>query len=150
MDIPENEFDIISLYGTTTIGIASCNFGTFFFQLGDGEIFTISNNEIKKAFPKQTQIIDFQTDSLCQPNAHLKAQTNFVFPNTTTPFIFACTDGFSNSFSNDNELFNTVLAYKELAQTHSPDFIGQNLPRWLQETSQTGSGDDISIGILWH
>jgi len=149
IDIPDNELDILRIYGTTVIGIVATKFGIVFFQLGDGDILTISNNEINRVFSAHLSIIDYQTESLCQPDADLKTQTAFIYPNKTTPFIFTCTDGFSNSFVDDKSFFNTVLEYQKLVQIQSKEFIKDNLPIWLNETSEKGSGDDISVGLLW-
>ena len=57
------------------------------------------------------------------------------------------TDGYANSFA-DNAAFEQVAKdiYGNIQQD-GPATVADLLPGWLRETSEAGSGDDISVVI---
>ena len=55
------------------------------------------------------------------------------------------TDGFSNSYKNEDEFKKTCKEYFEMVNQYGADTVDANLNSWLTETSEQGCGDDITV-----
>lgn len=60
------------------------------------------------------------------------------------------TDGFANSYKNDNEFIKTCNAYFDTVRQHGIKAVKENLKSWLSETSAMGSGDDITVMMAYY
>ena len=60
------------------------------------------------------------------------------------------TDGFSNSYKNEQEFVKICTEYYEMIKEHGADVIDANLKSWLSETSEMGCGDDITVLIAYY
>jgi serine/threonine protein phosphatase PrpC len=58
-------------------------------------------------------------------------------------FLLA-TDGFANSYPSDAEFLRTCAWYYAAIREHGAKTVARNLKRWLRETGESGSGDDIT------
>jgi len=63
--------------------------------------------------------------------------------------ILLSTDGYSNSFPNDNEFQKTALDYNNLYKEEGMSFIRKNISGWLKETTIHGSGDDLTAILVF-
>ena len=60
------------------------------------------------------------------------------------------TDGYSKSFIKDSDFLKVGPDFLELLDNEGIPAVQDNLKKWLDETSTLGSGDDITLGIIYH
>jgi len=63
--------------------------------------------------------------------------------------IMLATDGYSNSFANDNGFTAAATDILEAIRSLGPHQTRIELPGWLRATSKGGSGDDITVAIAY-
>jgi hypothetical protein len=66
---------------------------------------------------------------------------------TPAPVIMVSTDGFANSFRDDEGYFRFGSDVLRILIMEGVEMVGGRLSGWLGEMTQTGSGDDISLAI---
>lgn len=60
------------------------------------------------------------------------------------------TDGYANSFRNDDDFRKVGPDLLELVRSEGIDRLEASLAGWLEEASEVGSGDDVTVGIaIW-
>jgi serine/threonine protein phosphatase PrpC len=139
-------------YGATLLAALLTNEFLICFQLGDGEILAVSDatGEVARAVPKDESLIANETTSLCQDDAVRHVQCRFqLFQDRPPGLVLLSTDGYSNSFVSSDAFLKVGTDYLEMIQTDGADTVGTNLPKWLEEASRDGSGDDITLGIIY-
>ena len=141
----ENEF---LFFGTTllvTLVLPQC---TVYWQIGDGDIIILNTNkQLNRPIPIDKRLLGNETTSLCNEKPWFDFQCCFQ-PNNRPQLIMLASDGYSNSFV-DNENFEQAVAdIAHLIETEGEIWVNANLHDWLQEASEKGSGDDISIGLI--
>ena len=96
------------------------------------------------------KLLGTETHSICENNAwentHVKIEE--MGGGGTKGAIFLATDGFYNSFSNDIEFKKSCLEYHKYIKKFGEECVRKKLKRWLYETSQYGSGDDITLAVI--
>ena len=118
----------------------------FAFQLGDGDIVKVSKNGVYPVI-EADKILGTETHSLSKPESWKKAITLIRRreENEQLPVMYMLsTDGLSNSYKNDGEFQKTCMDYYALLKEHGVKAVSGQLQTWLQETSEMGSGDDIT------
>ena len=66
------------------------------------------------------------------------------------PYMYILsTDGFSNSYTSDEEYQKTCKDYLQMLQEHGAEIVQANLKNWLTETSELGCGDDITVVMVY-
>ena len=138
-------------YGTTLLGVVISDELIFSFQLGDGDI-TVVDNENVQFLVEPDKILGVETHSLAQKGAWKKAKSNLVVRDN--PFqkdflIIVSTDGFSNSFVTQSEYNYACREYYRNIKENGLEAVNQALSTWLDETSQFGSGDDITVVLIY-
>jgi hypothetical protein len=63
--------------------------------------------------------------------------------------VLLSTDGYANSFASPDAFLKVGRDYLDMLRTEGAEEVAKNLPAWLEETSQNGSGDDITVGIIY-
>lgn len=142
---------VYSMYGTTLLGIVLAKEFLFSFQLGDGDIVFVSSNGVEPVI-KGDKILGVETHSLCKVDAWKKAITTVrrIDFNDKLPAMFIMTsDGFSNSYKNEDELNKTYIDYLNMINQYGVKTVRENLKSWLSETSEMGCGDDITVMIAY-
>jgi serine/threonine protein phosphatase PrpC len=152
-DIPKlengeiNEREIYKLYGTTLLGLMITPLFVFAFQIGDGDITCVDNAGVKQ-FLISDKILGTETHSLSKIDAWENAITvlyrreSFIQENL---LFMLSTDGFSNSYRNEEEFKKTCTDYFEMIKQYGVKEVCNNLKDWLDETSEQGCGDDITL-----
>ena len=137
-------------YGATVLAALLAPEFHLYIQLGDGDMLTVSQKgEVARPpFPADSQLIANYTTSLCSRDAWRFVRIHFQ-PIVEMPpdLVMLTTDGYANSFA-DNAAFEQVA--KDIhgnIQRDGPATVAGLLPGWLSETSEAGSGDDISVVI---
>ena len=137
-------------YGATLLAALLTPELHLYIQLGDGDILTVSQEgEVTRPpFPPDSQLIANYTTSLCSKDAWRFVRIHFLPIVEKSPaLVMLATDGYANSFA-DNAAFEQVAKdiYSNIQQD-GPAAVAGQLPDWLEETSEGGSGDDISVVI---
>ena len=124
-----------------------------YWQLGDGDIVTLNeDNSLIRPIVADSRLLGNDTTSLCGKKPWLDFRCYFqpITDNVPPRFILLSSDGYSNSYSSNADFEQTVLDIAEFMKTEGQVWVRKNLPDWLEEASKKGSGDDISVGILYH
>ena len=148
--LKEKRESIWKQYGTTLMGLVLTPTFIFAYQLGDGNI-TISDNEKSKHVIIGDNLFGIETYSLSNIDAWRlsKATTLALTDMKGDCSIMLSTDGFANSYSTDILFLETILDYHRFVKEHGVDAVESNLASWLNETSRDGSGDDITVVIVY-
>lgn len=143
----KDKVEIYKEYGTTLVGLMITPIFLFAFQIGDGDITYVDNDGIEEVLVSD-KILGTETHSLSKIDSWKKAITvvrrRCIDENVPSLFMLS-TDGFSNSYKNEEEFKKTCADYFEMTKQHGCDVIGANLKGWLSETSEQGCGDDITL-----
>lgn len=152
------EQNISTPYGATLLTVIVTNSELIFLQLGDGDILIIADNgDSIRPLPRDPRLIGNETTSLCTREAWDDFITGSISINDVSPaLIMVSTDGYANSYP-DEESFQKVgqdilnlICCNEAGIDAGIDNIESNFKDWLNETSEKGSGDDITVGIMSH
>lgn len=142
---------VYSLYGTTLLGMLITDTFVFSFQIGDGDINYITSDEISKLVEPE-KFLGTETHSLSKTDAWRKSVASVRRKNESddAPYLYMLsTDGFSNSFVNEDEFHKTCREYYKMISEHGYEAVRDNLAKWLKETSELGCGDDITVVMAY-
>lgn len=140
-----------SAYGSTLLAVLLTARYALYLQLGDGDLLVLDGDgNLRRPLPKAAGMIANETHSLCQAQAESLCQTAIHFFDHAPPpkLVFLATDGYANSFVNAAEFEQAVHDFDAEVGHHGVAKVQACLPAWLWETSEQGSGDDVTIGIL--
>jgi serine/threonine protein phosphatase PrpC len=147
-------------YGSTLLTAVITKNYLIFFQLGDGNILIVDNdknvrcmfsNKNSKSDDKSSIESIIHTESLCMDDSWLEFKTGiFDFHALKPKLILLSTDGYCNSFNNESGFLKIGLDYLALLEEFGYSYLSENLYDILRQTSLEGSGDDITLGIIYH
>ncbi len=137
-------------YGATIMGALVTESFIVYLQLGDGDILTVSGQgDVTRPLPKDPRFLANETTSLCVPEATREMQIGFEVSVERLPaLILLSTDGYSNSFRDDENFLRIGSDLFTMIQTEGLPSVHTSLNGWLNQASQQGSGDDITLGIV--
>lgn len=151
----ECEAKLFQAYGATLLAVAVMKDYVIYWQLGDGDILTVSSDgQVERVMPKDERLIANETTSLCTANARREFRVEFKplpeDPRARPALIMLSTDGYSNSYSSQRGFERVASDLLEMISEEGGGFetVMKQLPSWLQRTSEGGSGDDISVGLI--
>lgn len=139
-------------YGTTLLGLMITPSFIFAFQLGDGNVMYVDKDEIQSVIECE-KILGIETHSLCKADAWKKANTMIRKRNVAEniPYFYSLsTDGLANSYKSEDEFYVTLRDYYNLILEHGFDTVTANFKNWLNETSELGCGDDITLVMVYY
>jgi hypothetical protein len=142
--------DDVIAYGATLLAVLVTSEFIMYWQIGDGDILTLlENGEIERPIPKDERLFANETTSLCAKDAWQDFRFCFQ-PILDSPpnLILLATDGYANSFGTDESFLKVASDILEIIHKKGFDFVRSNLQDWLKEASESGSGDDITVGII--
>lgn len=148
----KNKAEIYALYGTTLIGLMVTPLFLFAFQLGDGDVIHVDSEGVSHIISSD-RILGVETHSLCRLDSWKRTITcvRRMEEEKTRPFMFMLsTDGFANSYKNEQEFSITCVDYFHMIREHGACTVRDNLKDWLSETSEMGCGDDITLYIAYY
>jgi len=137
-------------YGTTLLGLFITERYIFAFQLGDGDMVYVDANGVQPII-EGDKILGTETHSLCKLDAWKKAISMIrMREEIEVPHLFMIsTDGFSNSYRTQDEYFVSCKDYYALILEHGFEAVADQIKDWLKETSELGSGDDITLALAY-
>jgi serine/threonine protein phosphatase PrpC len=169
-DVGEDDFSGYDQYGATLLVAVVGRGYRFFFQIGDGDIVSLprecegesAERESFWVFPHEDESVGEETYSLSMQSPERYSETKFISSRKSSlsknPFLLLCTDGYRNSFVNDDDFLEAVREFRDfflspqvgeaLSGGHHESIEGV-VKEWLEDTSDRGSGDDISLGALF-
>lgn len=144
-----NEEAIYHMYGTTILGLFVCTQYIFAFQIGDGNISIYNSNRCNQLLQTE-RLLGTETYSLCQNNAWRHSHVHIeAVDGNELPYILLCSsDGFINSFLNEKEYLTACKGYCDSILEYGEDKVKKSMKKWLRDTGQFGSGDDITLAYV--
>lgn len=145
------EADPLLAYGSTVLGVLATSSFALFLQLGDGDLLIVSRSgETKRPWPRDSRLLGVETTSLCMPKAWNEVRLGVQKVSKESPeLLLLCTDGYSNSFRDEEGFLNVGRDFLEILRSEGIEKVNESLEQWLTETTESGSGDDVSVGLLW-
>jgi serine/threonine protein phosphatase PrpC len=136
-------------YGATLLAAAATDHVLLYLQLGDGEILSVDTQGITtRPLPPDDRLIANQTTSLCQPEAWKDFRSAWITGGPLPSLVLLSTDGYANSFRSDEDFLKIGQDYLEIIRQQGISSLAEELPDILNEATQQGSGDDITLAIL--
>ncbi len=138
-------------YGATVLAALVTQRFLLFVQLGDGDILMVPDGgDVVRPMARDPRLIANETTSLCMASAWQEVQLRFFARDGGLPaLILLATDGYANSFVNEAAFLQVGTDLLAIMQEDGAQAVEANLATWLEEASVAGSGDDISLGILY-
>jgi serine/threonine protein phosphatase PrpC len=142
------EAEIHELYGTTLLAVGAYRGKVLCLQIGDGDILALTADGTQfKPLADSLDCIENLTDSLCQEDA--VGRFRLAQLDSNVELLLLATDGYGNSYENDADFEEIGPDYLALLRRVGVNRVAAGLPGWLAEVTRTGSGDDITLGLLW-
>jgi serine/threonine protein phosphatase PrpC len=138
-------------YGATLLVTLITRQGLVFLQLGDGDILLVAEDgATRRPLAADPRLMANETTSLCMRAAWHDFRTGWLPQTEPVPaLILLSTDGYSNSFQDDKAFLQVGADLLGLLRSEGAPKIHHNLRGWLEESSQSGSGDDITLAVLY-
>ena len=139
------------IYGATLVSALLTPGWLMCLQLGDGEILTVSRGgAVTQPIAADESLIANETTSLCQPDAERSFRLHVVRLDDSPPaLVLLATDGYPNSFETPAGFRQVASDLLGILDQDGAESVAQALPGWLEESSRLGSGDDVSVAILY-
>ena len=137
-------------YGTTLLFAAVRAEHVIYAQLGDGDILLVATDGTvsRPCWPADRRLFANETTSLCRPEAWLDMRIDVQSDNPA--LIMLATDGYANSFANDADFRRVGTDLLAMIRADGLAAVAAALPDWLDESSRLGSGDDITLGLIYN
>lgn len=138
-------------YGATLLSVLVTGGFVLYLQLGDGDILTVSESgEVTRPLPIDARLIANETTSLCMSKPWHEIRFHFQALFGELPaLILLATDGYANSFVDETAFLKVGSDILDIFREEGVATVEQNLSAWLKHASTSGSGDDITLGILY-
>ncbi len=151
-ELNNNLPDPILFYGTTLLAAGVSDSLIILLQLGDGDIITVDSlGKVFQPMPRDENLFADETTSLCLPNAEEHMRYVILEPKEDqVKLLLISTDGYSKSFIKDSDFLEAGPDFLEILENEGISTVQNNLKKWLNETSRLGSGDDVTLGIVYH
>ena len=137
-------------YGATLLTVALTPSFVIYMQLGDGEILTVSDmGEITQPLPDDARLLANETTSLCLEGA--ADDFRFLLQPLAEPLpalILLTTDGYANSFSTTPGFHQVGSDLLDMMRADGFDSVNRSVKGWLEEATESGSGDDCTLAII--
>ena len=137
-------------YGATIIAVAVAPGFVIYLQLGDGEILTVDDrSQVSRPLAKDERLFANETTSLCAPDAWRDFRVGFQpITNERRALILLATDGYPNSFRDESGFLKVGSDILTAIRAEGVDKVKDNLETWLTDSTNAGSGDDVTLGII--
>ena len=137
-------------YGSTVLGVLATPSYLLYLQLGDGDILIVSESgEAARPWPRDPRLLGLETTSLCGEHAAAETRVAVHAHSGMSPaLVLLSTDGYANSFREDDGFLRTGSDLLEMIREDGIDGVEGNLEAWLNEASELGSGDDITVAVI--
>jgi serine/threonine protein phosphatase PrpC len=137
-------------YGATLLVAGVTDAFILYLQLGDGEILSVSGQgQVSKPLAKDDRLFANETTSLCTPDAWRDFRVGFQTITRAHPaLILLATDGYPNSFRDESGFLKVGSDMLEIIRSEGLGSVKGKLESWLSDSTNAGSGDDVTLGIM--
>ncbi|MBS1721063.1 MAG: protein phosphatase 2C domain-containing protein [Armatimonadetes bacterium] len=137
-------------FGSTALGVAVTPERIFAYRLGDGDVLAVSEaGQVIDLFESGNADLGDDTNSLCTENAaNLFQIVDHPIDHWQPTMLFASTDGYAKSFQDRAGFLAVASDLYQAARQQGPEVVEAELEGWLRQTSDQGSGDDITVGVI--
>ncbi|MCD8149056.1 MAG: protein phosphatase 2C domain-containing protein [Clostridiales bacterium] len=139
---------VYRLYGSTLLGLLLMEDYLFAFQIGDGDILPVDADRVQP-LTEADKILGTETHSISSENAWKNAVTSVRRQEDHPRLYLLSTDGFCNSYPTTESFKETCRDYYNVLREYGFQAVTDNLKDWLTETSDLGSGDDITLLLAY-
>ena len=138
-------------YGSTVLAALATPDYVLYLQLGDGDILIVSaDGSVARPWPRDYRLLGVETTSLCGTDAAEETRVAVEARSEAWPaLIMLATDGYANSFREDDGFLRAGGDLLEMIREDGIERVEADLESWLNEASELGSGDDITVAVLW-
>jgi serine/threonine protein phosphatase PrpC len=144
-----NEHELLA-YGSTLLFVLITPKLILYVQLGDGDIVTVSGDTVERPLPKDERLFANATTSLCTKDAWQDFRIRFQAIVEPPELILIATDGYANSFRDDEGFLKAASDIRDMIRNDGADYIREHIEPWLTEASESGSGDDITVCVVYN
>lgn len=130
-------------YGTTIMASVISPQGVLIINIGDGNVLIQNQNASFATMQKGSCALGNETESLALPEAYTYGNA-YTYSVDNLQGLLLSTDGYANSFKTPSGFEKVLSDLCALSNSHSIESIQNQWPQWLEETSRSGSGDDIT------
>ena len=138
-------------YGTTLLTVVITESFILYLQIGDGDILIVTDSEeVHRPITGDSRLFANETTSLCAKEAWKDFRVKVQPTTDSAPpaLILVSTDGYANSFRDEDSFRKVGPDLLQMVDQYGLDGIQNRLRTWLDEASQKGSGDDVTLGVL--
>ena len=135
-------------YGATLLATVITQAGTYYLQLGDGDIVAVARDGTAWfPLPADDRLAGNETTSLCLPQAWNTVRVSGDYLRQAPRLIMLSTDGYANSFQSDQAFLQVGADLIPMIEQRGIKAIEESLEDWLQQTTEGGAGDDVTLVI---
>jgi serine/threonine protein phosphatase PrpC len=137
-------------YGATVLAVLVAQSYVLYLQIGDGDILTVSDSgHVARPLPGDERLFANETTSLCLADAWHAARIELRNLLISPPaLLLLSTDGYANSFGQDADFLAVGSDLLKIVRSEGLGVVKANLESWLAETSNAGSGDDVTVAVI--
>ena len=149
--VPQSGKGLYELYGTTLMLFFITASFIYALQIGDGDLLLVEETG-KVQYVLETPIsYGVETHSLCEHNCwhYAKSICMPLVNDFKIKLFLMSTDGYANSFISTEDFLKVGSDYLNLIHQVAPETLEAALPIWLMEASKIGSGDDITLALIY-
>ena len=145
--------DPLVAYGTTLLVASVVGGSLLLVQIGDGDIVTVRRGDEAGSLPvpSDERLVGNVTTSLCLSDAvdDFRIEVLDLTDEIAPDLVVVTTDGYSNSFVDPSAFLQAGPDILQMLGDRGVDFVGERLPQWLERASKEGSGDDVTLALIW-
>jgi serine/threonine protein phosphatase PrpC len=137
-------------YGSTVLGVLATRFYVLCLQLGDGDILMVSDRgNVVRPWSRDPRLLGVETTSLCGADAAAEMRVCIEpLAGNSPALVLLATDGYANSFREDHGFLRIGGDLLEMIRQDGIEGVERDLETWLNEASELGSGDDITVALV--
>ena len=137
-------------YGATLLFAVATESFLLLGQLGDGDMLLVSpDGVVSTPIPADPAAFADETPSLCQREAWAALRIRAIPVPAPGTLLLLATDGYSKSYESDQVFAAIGPDYLKLVRTDGFHAVVPHLREFLAQVTQQGSGDDISLALLY-
>jgi serine/threonine protein phosphatase PrpC len=138
-------------YGSTLLAAVLYKGRIAALQLGDGDILCCDTDGCtRRLIDSDHSLMANETHSLCMKNAAQHFRFGYAhLAQHSTRLLLLSSDGYSNSFADDAGFLSVLSDIHRMLPSIALDALPSLLEAWAAESTNVGSGDDISIVLAF-
>ncbi|MDW8224280.1 MAG: protein phosphatase 2C domain-containing protein, partial [Gemmatales bacterium] len=141
----DDDISVLRRFGTTLTAAVWWKDRLAVAQIGDSSAFLVRpDGEVDSVFRSEPNVVGLATDSLCSVDADKRWLTAVPRCPVGTLFL-TVTDGLVNAFAQEKEVLKFARSLGDRIRDYGIAEVAKALPGWLDEYSEKGSGDDITV-----